>query len=653
MRGPTAGTVGPFRVAETVVLADLSVNVFFRHVNQLGSLIMRTNASGARTDVEQYTEHGAILQYPVAFDGQKSLISSVTSNSPEAGITNVHLTSGLLTSGALKGMTLVVSVLDIDSNTLRIGRVVDNDTDDIWVLDDDSIAGAIYHHSAIQNGFIVYKQQDANEVLLSGSWDAVFFANPDTDLIDTGIGSASAVGQWVSLPNGTWAEIIDIVDSDTIRVSGDRTEIVAASDPYVISKLPYTNLAYSTAGQWTAESFASGETTLTDSSATFNSYMVGWQIILDMEFPVAQVITAVPSATTLKVSGDVRTLTDPGKFYILFAPPKVNPANGTLADIVTAGEDDDWYDLTASSHFWAGYRYQPPMVGFYKPSNGTTVGAQAGNNKLGNYHCNNRIYSISHGRWLSPDQASSPAWNLFRYAGNNSVQKTDPTGLIDGWWDYFLEGDKHKKWKKDRDSELERLKKGKQQKSAEMLEELMKGAETDRADGDCCPKGCYEKIAKELSKFMAQAVEDIKAKYKQDTFGSAGNRKRDFARKARQIGGLGGPLAGELADALNPEAEWCDCIRWKERLTEKLKEFIDNKIPKGCECCKVESAAGFEKREGFEHHWLIVNIGKKSVPVDPWRTGYADGKPNSDGIPSIDDAMDDWKKKNPEPDYSD
>jgi len=223
MRGPTADTVGPCRIAETVVLADASVNLFFRAVNQLGSLIMRTNASGARVDMEQYTEHGGVLQYPVALDGQKNLISSVTQNTPETGITNIHLTSGLLTSGALKGMTLCVSVLDIDANTLRIGRVVDNDTDDIWVIDDDSIYGAIYHHGAIQNGFAVYEQQDANEVLTSGSWDDVTTDGLTTDLIDTGVGTASAVGQWVSLPNGTWAEITSIPNANTVRVSGDRT----------------------------------------------------------------------------------------------------------------------------------------------------------------------------------------------------------------------------------------------------------------------------------------------------------------------------------------------------------------------------------------------------------------------------------------------
>jgi len=49
-------------------------------------------------------------------------------------------------------------------------------------------------------------------------------------------------------------------------------------------------------------------------------------------------------------------------------------------------------------------------------------------NKLGNYHCNNRVYSIQAGRWLSPDQARSPYWNLNGYV-LRQMQVSDPTGL--------------------------------------------------------------------------------------------------------------------------------------------------------------------------------------------------------------------------------
>lgn len=50
-------------------------------------------------------------------------------------------------------------------------------------------------------------------------------------------------------------------------------------------------------------------------------------------------------------------------------------------------------------------------------------------NKLGNYHCNNRVYSIGAGRWLSPDQAARPFWNRFEYAAARPVQFVDPSGL--------------------------------------------------------------------------------------------------------------------------------------------------------------------------------------------------------------------------------
>ena len=50
-------------------------------------------------------------------------------------------------------------------------------------------------------------------------------------------------------------------------------------------------------------------------------------------------------------------------------------------------------------------------------------------NKLGNYHGNNRVYSIGHGRWLSPDQAASPFFNLFDYVRFRITQAADATGL--------------------------------------------------------------------------------------------------------------------------------------------------------------------------------------------------------------------------------
>lgn len=50
-------------------------------------------------------------------------------------------------------------------------------------------------------------------------------------------------------------------------------------------------------------------------------------------------------------------------------------------------------------------------------------------NKLGQYHCNHRRYDIKQGRWISPDQASSPWFGLFDYCGGRYLAVTDPIGL--------------------------------------------------------------------------------------------------------------------------------------------------------------------------------------------------------------------------------
>ncbi|GIK51515.1 MAG: hypothetical protein BroJett014_04880 [Planctomycetota bacterium] len=55
----------------------------------------------------------------------------------------------------------------------------------------------------------------------------------------------------------------------------------------------------------------------------------------------------------------MRTLADSGKFYILFTPPMVNPARGTLAVIVAEGEENDWFDLIGGYYLHTGCRYVP------------------------------------------------------------------------------------------------------------------------------------------------------------------------------------------------------------------------------------------------------------------------------------------------------
>ena len=50
--------------------------------------------------------------------------------------------------------------------------------------------------------------------------------------------------------------------------------------------------------------------------------------------------------------------------------------------------------------------------------------------KLGQYHCVNRVYDVLQGRWTSLDPSSSPWSNLLDYVGNGFISLSDPLGLL-------------------------------------------------------------------------------------------------------------------------------------------------------------------------------------------------------------------------------
>ncbi|MBX3475675.1 MAG: hypothetical protein KF754_14995 [Planctomycetes bacterium] len=67
-------------------------------------------------------------------------------------------------------------------------------------------------------------------------------------------------------------------------------------------------------------------TGFTDESADFQSYMVGWTIIADVEKPSFLTIFAVPTATRVEVFGDATGLSADGKTYRL-VPPTEQPGS--------------------------------------------------------------------------------------------------------------------------------------------------------------------------------------------------------------------------------------------------------------------------------------------------------------------------------------
>ncbi|MBX3475676.1 MAG: hypothetical protein KF754_15000 [Planctomycetes bacterium] len=166
-------------------------------------------------------------------------------------------------------------------------------------------------------------------------------------------------------------------------------------------------------------------TRFTDENADFQSYMVGWTIIADVEKPSFLTIFAVPTATRVEVFGDATGLGADGKTYRLVAPPGVDPTTGALSKPNTVLSKRA--NNRGCQWLWSGYQYVPPQVGH--ESGGSTTGAQGGINELGTCYCWNRTYDVFMGRWTTPDPAATPWGNLWDYCMLRANQLVDATGL--------------------------------------------------------------------------------------------------------------------------------------------------------------------------------------------------------------------------------
>ncbi|MBK8206241.1 MAG: hypothetical protein IPK87_05505 [Planctomycetes bacterium] len=234
--------------------------------------------------------------------------------------------------------------------------------------------------------------------------------------------------------SNTGSEIVVDDPSDEIHdaIENDDLSFVVYD---LVDKGTYGSATYHTAGEWTSTpSYASSETTFTDSGATFDSDMIGWLLVPTAGESSYLEITAVPSATTVKVKGDARGLSASGNRYWVIAPAGVEFANGTVRLTKAYG----------SNYLYAGYRWQAPMTGFYLDPPGLdgldTYGAQSGANLAGWHHAGHRVYDPGvQGRWTTPDPAESPWTNLMDYCANRPTSVTDGSGLkaynLD--WDHF------------------------------------------------------------------------------------------------------------------------------------------------------------------------------------------------------------------------
>ncbi|MBK8205153.1 MAG: hypothetical protein IPK87_00035 [Planctomycetes bacterium] len=157
----------------------------------------------------------------------------------------------------------------------------------------------------------------------------------------------------------------------------------------------------------------------------FPAFTGNWTFVPNIAKPCHMQAQGV-DGNLLYFKGDTRNLADPETDrYMLLPPAGVSATTGAYAKPEDLGEND--YTDRGTMWLWSGYLYVTPQVGH--DVNGTTYGAQSGTNKVGSYHCWNRVYEPATGRWTTPDPAMLPWANLFSYGNNRPITETDSSGL--------------------------------------------------------------------------------------------------------------------------------------------------------------------------------------------------------------------------------
>jgi RHS repeat-associated protein len=281
---------------------------------------------------------------------------------------------------------------------------------------------AIDPSGSIDAGFVVYDNPNG---MVDGRWDSVTFDGIYTTFVDDHRNfNTNYDGKTFEFLMGIAGQTVpvDQVLGGNLQVLGEQTGSVSANDRYRGPKLSGSGAEEETnSGFWWEDpTYAAGETTLVaEPSATFKSHQVGWRVCVNTQRPSYYTITGV-SGSSLTVEGDLTSplVAEAGDWFRVIAPYAVDSDTGKLPE-------NPWPDTPRAS-LYAGYRYMPPEVG--TPSGGEV---QAGDNEKGRYHCFNRDYDPHTGSWTTPDPAASPWGNLQDYVGGKTLQRTDPSGLLE------------------------------------------------------------------------------------------------------------------------------------------------------------------------------------------------------------------------------
>jgi hypothetical protein len=244
--------------------------------------------------------------------------------------------------------------------------------------------GAIY--TAIYGNLnIVVMDFDAPAVepVATGTWTDVYYSELDdyTVFEDTSASFSTTVSvgdliQPDTAQPSVWVTVSSVLSNTELAVDGDVTETSAPLVPYRV-----------TDPIW---SYSSGVSTYTNNSANFEDWMLGWLFTPDVNEPCYLQVIEVTSATSIKVKGDARGLSQPDDQWRIHAPPGVDNTTGGLhTDLTEAG----------SRYLYGTMRYMPPQAGFDVSS--TIYGAQPGVYLSGWYH-DSGIYDVSINVYFAP-----------------------------------------------------------------------------------------------------------------------------------------------------------------------------------------------------------------------------------------------------------
>lgn len=201
----------------------------YLHHNQDGSLIGLTDDNGKRIAEFDYLPFGAPVRTKFLLDAAASEVSSVFSDTPAAGTTRVTLSTAL-TSGALAGYELALSLPGESSDRYRSGAISANGTYTIDVADpDDLIYDAL---QSLGSGFVVLEAK-LTTVTPSVTYDS------QTDLTRLTVSGAGfstwLAGGWLipDVNNPSYLRIVAVDSSgDWVQVHGDATSAFEAGSNY-------------------------------------------------------------------------------------------------------------------------------------------------------------------------------------------------------------------------------------------------------------------------------------------------------------------------------------------------------------------------------------------------------------------------------------